>query len=109
MKYNLSRIMTRAWELFRKSDIISFAECLHRAWQAEKAKPENEKRIEEAKAAAGIDEECNTWHGWKSKGFEVIHGSKALFQAVLIYASRGDGETYKASFFSASQVQPTAA
>ena len=35
-----------------------------------------------------------------------IHGSKALFRAVLIWASHGDGATYKASFFGASQVQP---
>ncbi len=106
MKYNLSRIMKRAWDLFRKTDIITFAECLHRAWQSEKAKPENEKRIAEAKAAVGINEDVNTWAAWKALGYEVIHGSKALFQAVLINASKGDGKTYKASFFSASQVQP---
>ena len=57
-----------------------------------------------ARAAAGISEECNTWAGWKSLGYEVVHGSKALFQAVLIYGSKGDGATYTASFFSRSQV-----
>jgi hypothetical protein len=36
----------------------------------------------------------------------VEHGAKALFQAVLIYSSKGDGQTYRASFFGASQVQP---
>ena len=108
MKFDLSRIMTLAWELFRKTDIISFSECLHRAWQAEKAQPINAQRIEEAKAAAGITEDCNTWSAWRDLGYEVIHGSKALFQTVLIYATRGDGEVYKASFFSASQVQPIA-
>ena len=30
MKYNLSRIMTKAWELFRKME-ITFGEALHRA------------------------------------------------------------------------------
>lgn len=104
--YDLSLIMKRAWELFRTTDIISFAECLHRAWQAAKAKPENEKRIADAKAAAGIDEEIATWKSWKDAGFEVIHGMKALFQVELIHAAKGDGQTYKASFFSASQVQP---
>ena len=84
MKYNLSKIMTTAWQLFRKYS-INFAEALHRAWMAAKAAPINTARIEAAKQAAGIDEECNTWAGWKSIGREVIHGSKALFQVVLIY------------------------
>lgn len=108
MKYNLSRIMTRAWRIFRKLG-ISFSEALHRAWQSEKAQPINSQRIEEAKAAAGITEDCNTWSAWRDLGYEVIHGSKALFQAVLIYASKGDGATYTASFFSAAQVQPITA
>lgn len=108
MKYNLSRIMTKAWELFRKLE-ITFAEALHRAWQSAKAMPINAERITQAKAAAGITEETNTWSGWRELGFEVIHGSKALFGAELIYASRGDGQTYKARFFGASQVQAIAA
>lgn len=108
MKYNLRKIMLKAWELFRTTDIGSFAECLHRAWMSEKAKPVNAQRIADAKAAAGITEETNTWSGWKAAGFEVIHGSKALFGAELIYASRGDGAVYKARFFGASQVQAIA-
>lgn len=94
MRYNLRAIMLRVWKLYRKGEGLSFAECLHRAWISEKAQPVNAERIEAAKAAAGIDEECNTWAGWKKAGFEVIHGSK------------GDNATYTASFFSASQVQP---
>ena len=108
MKYNLSKIMLRAWRLYREGK-GSFAECLHRAWLSEKAKPVNAERIETAKAAAGISEETNTWSGWKALGFEVIHGSKALFGCDLIHASRGDGATYKARFFGASQVQPISA
>lgn len=103
MKYNLSRIMTKAWELFRKLE-ISFSEALHRSWLSAKAVPVNAQRIEEAKAAAGITEETNTWSGWREAGFEVIHGSKALFGCDLIYGSKGDGAIYKASFFGASQV-----
>ena len=102
--YNLHDIMTRAWKLFRETDIVSFAECLHRAWLSEKAKPINAKRIADAKEAAGITEETNTWAGWKALGYEVMHGSKALFGAELIYGSKGDGATYKARFFGASQV-----
>ncbi|MEF2886497.1 hypothetical protein [Gemmiger sp.] len=42
-------------------------------------------------------------------GYEVVRGSKALFRAVLIWASKGDGKQYAASFFGASQVRPIAA
>ena len=105
MKYNLRAIMLRAWRLYREGKDLSFSECLHRAWISEKAQPVNAERIEAAKTAAGITEECNTWAGWKKAGFEVIHGSKALFGANLIHGSRGDGAVYKARFFGASQVQ----
>ena len=108
MKYNLRAIMLRAWKIFRKGG-LSFSESLHRAWISEKALGENAQRIEAAKAAAGITEECRTWAGWKEEGFEVIHGMKALFGATLIWGSRGDGATYKARFFGASQVQPVTA
>ena len=104
MKYNLSQIMRKAWELFRKGK-ITFAEALHRAWLSAKAVTINQKRIEDAKAAAGVEEETNTWSEWKKIGYEVIHGSKALFGADLICGNRGDGAIYKARFFSRSQVQ----
>lgn len=107
MKYNLSKIMHKAWDLFRKLE-ISFSEALHRAWMSAKAEPVNEQRIAAAKAEAGITEDVNTWTGWKSAGYEVIHGSKALFGADLIYSSKGDGVIYKARFFGASQVQAIA-
>ena len=107
MKYNLSKIMKKAWELFRKME-ITFAEALHRSWLSAKAEPINAARIENAKAAAGIEEETNTWAGWKALGYEVIHGSKALFGCELIHGSRGDGAVYKARFFGASQVQAAA-
>lgn len=103
-KYNLSAIMTAAWKLFRKLE-ITFSEALHRAWISAKAAPVNEQRIIEAKAAAGITEETATWSDWRKAGYEVIHGSKALFGVDLIYGSKGDGAIYKARFFGASQVQ----
>ena len=105
MNYNLSKIMHKAWELFRKLG-ISFAECLHRAWAAAKAEPVNAERITYSKAAVGITEDVNTWSGWRDLGYEVIHGSKALFGTDLIYAAKGDGAIYKARFFGLSQVQP---
>lgn len=104
-KWDLSKIMRRAWTIFRKGG-LTFGEALHRSWSSEKAGPVNQERIEAAKAAAGITEQVETWAGWKKLGYEVIHGSKALFQTILIHASKGDTATYKASFFGASQVQP---
>ncbi len=104
MKYDRSKIFRDAWKLFRKLS-ISFGEALHRAWNKAKARPINDSRVETARAEAGITESVNTWAGWRESGFEVIHGSKALFQVDLIHASKGDGVIYKASFFSASQVQ----
>lgn len=108
MKYNLKSIMTRAWKLFRKFSDLPFGECLHRAWLSAKAEEVNAKRIEVAKQAAGVTEETNTWNGWKQLGYEVIHGSKALFGAELIWGSKGDGAIYKARFFGRSQVQALA-
>ena len=105
MKYDLRKIMTRAWKNFQKLKKVSFAECLHRSWISAKAEEVNAKRIENAKAAAGVEEETNTWSGWKQLGYEVMHGAKAQFCAVLIWGSRGDGATYKANFFGRSQVQ----
>ena len=69
--YNLREIMIRAWANFRKGG-ITFGEALHRSWLSAKAAPVNAAIIEEAKAEAGIDEECRTWSEWKKLGFEVI-------------------------------------
>lgn len=104
MLYNKSRIMTRAWVNHRKQT-IPLGEALHRSWLSAKAEPVNADRIAKAKAAAGVTEQTDTWAGWKAQGYEVIHGSKALFGADLIYGSHGDGAIYKARFFGASQVQ----
>lgn len=105
MRYDLSRVMTKAWKIYSKTKGISFGEALHRAWLSAKAEKVNNTRIETAKKAANVTEPVNTWTRWKKLGFEVVHGSKALFSAVLICGSRGDGATYKASFFGKSQVQ----
>ncbi len=104
MKYDLRKIMQSAWKNYRKYE-ISFAEALHRAWLSAKAEETNVKRIEESKAAAGVTEDTNTWSGWKKLGYEVVHGSKALFGCSLIWGSRGDGAEYKARFFGKSQVR----
>ena len=105
MKYNLKQIMTRAWKNFHNND-ITFGEALHRAWITAKAESINAERIEKRKQSEGITEQTETWSGWKKLGYEVIHGSKALFGVELIWGSKGDGATYKASFFGISQVHP---
>ncbi len=104
MRYNLKKIMENAWKNYRKHD-ITFAEALHRAWITAKAEKINTDRIENSKKAAGVTEDTNTWSGWKKLGYEVIHGSKALFGCSLIWGSKGDGAIYKANFFGRSQVQ----
>lgn len=106
MRYNLSKVMLKAWKIYRKTKDIRFAEALRRAWLSVKAEKVNNTCIETAKKAVGITEVTNTWAEWKRQGFEVVHGSKALFSAALIWGSRGDGATYRASFFGRSQVQP---
>lgn len=107
MKYNLSKIMQKAWKVYRSGKQISFGEALHRAWLSAKAEEVNAKRIENAKIAAGVAEEINTFAKWKELGYKVVHGSKALFSCSLIWGSRGDGATYKAVFFGKSQVEIT--
>lgn len=104
MKYDRAEIMRRAWRNHRKG--LPFGESQHRAWISEKAQPINAQRIEAAKVAAGITEDVRTWADWKRNGYEVRHGSKALFGCELIHGSKGDGAVYRASFFSKSQVEP---
>lgn len=107
-RYDLRAIMLRAWKIWRQRDDLSFSEALHRAWLSAKAQPVNAQRIEEAKAAAGIVEEVKTWVAWRDAGYMVRHGEKSLFGCELIHGSKGDGKTYRAAFFGASQVQTIA-
>ncbi len=99
MKYNLSKIMSAAWKMFRKG-VSSFAVALRLAWA-------NAKTHNAAKAEAGITEETHTWSGWKALGYEVIHESKALYKAVINDPATKSG-TRTTCYFGASQVQPIA-
>ncbi len=99
MKYNLSKIMTAAWRMFRKG-VGSFAMALRLAWR-------NAKVRNAAKETAGITEETHTWSGWKNLGYEVIHESKALYKAVISDPATKSG-TRTTCYFGASQVQPIA-
>ena len=96
-KYDRSSIMKAAWGIFRKG-VASFAVALRMAWA-------NAKTHNAAKTAAGITEETHTWYGWKELGYEVIHESKALYQAILADPATKSG-TRRTSYFGFSQVQP---
>lgn len=100
MKYNLSRIMSAAWQIFRKG-VQTFSQALRMAWA-------NAKAHSTAKAAAGITEQTHTWSGWRQMGYEVAHGSKAMYKVVLADPATKSG-TRVVSYFSASQVQPISA
>lgn len=97
MKFNLSSIMRTAWKFFHKG-ISSFAMALRMAWA-------NAKTQNAAKATAEITEETHTWYGWKELGYEVVHESKALYQASVNDPATKSGKRIL-SFFGASQVQP---
>ena len=105
MKYNLSKIMLKAWKVYRKTKDISFAEALHRAWLSAKAEEINAKRIEDAKHAAGITEETNTFAKWKELGYKVKLVHQHYSDVLLSGKLSGDGAEYKASFFGKSQVE----
>lgn len=96
-KYNLSSIMSAAWKIFRKG-VESFAKALRMAWANAKAR-------NAAAEAAGISEEVHSWSGWKHLGYEVAHGSKALFKATTADPATKSGSRIVA-YFGASQVQP---
>ncbi len=85
MKYNLSKIMSTAWKMFRKG-VSSFAVALRLAWANAKT---------------------HTWSGWKALGYEVIHESKALYKAVISDPATKSGAR-TTCYFGASQVQPIA-
>lgn len=94
-KYNLSNIMKKAWNFFKKSN-LSFAECLKMAWR-------NAKAIIIAMKKSNADEECHTWYNWKLLGKEVIHESKCLFQVIVEDITTKSG--YRTlSYFGSSQV-----
>lgn len=103
-KYDLSIIMRKAWQIFRKG-CESFSKALQISWRTVKL---NYDIITKDKAAAGITEETHTWAGWQALGYLVEHGSKALFQSTLETPEKGAGKTFKKSYFGRSQVQPIA-
>ena len=97
MKFNLKSIMKSAWNFFRKAD-ITFADALKMAWA-------NEKRKNEAKAAAGITETVREWYAWFAAGREVIHESRAVLKITLLDPLTKSG-TRVHSYFTEAQTRP---
>lgn len=86
MKYDLSKLMKKAWSLYRaalKKGTATFADALRKAWAWLKVQDANKAIVEAAAAALGIEEEYHSWYGWKCIGREVMHTEKAAFQVEL--------------------------
>lgn len=96
-RYNLRSIMIAAWRIFRKG-VESFSVALRMAWS-------NAKAVRDAKEGAEITEQTHTWAGWRALGYEVMHGSKALFKTVILDPTTQSGERI-VCYFGESQVLP---
>ena len=111
MKYNLSRLMKKAWSLYRKASIraaASFADALRAAWAWIKVQAANAEIVNAAMEAAGIDEEAHTWAGWQALGRMVIHTEAAALQVTVADPTTKKG-TRISSYFTYSQTQPAPA
>lgn len=103
--YDLSALMTFAWEIFRNKakKCPTFSEALKRAWKAFDVAEGNKARVNAKKAEMGISEPIHTWYGHYLNGRMVKHGEKCLFQVELETPENGIGKTYLTSFFGYSQ------
>lgn len=112
MKYNLSRLMKKAWSLYRqaaKKAAISFGEALRKAWSWLKVQAANAVKVEAAAEAAGIEEEYHSWAGWQSLGRMVIHTEQAAFKVEVEDPTTKKGTRIKSYFlYSQTQHAPTA-
>lgn len=108
MKYNLSKLMKKAWSLFRtaaKKAAITFGEALRRAWAWLKVQNANKAIVEAAADALGIEEAYHTWAGWQALGRMVIHTSEALFKVEVADPTTKKGTRIQ-SYFIYSDTQP---
>ena len=108
MKYDLSKLMRKAWSLFRsaaRKTAITFSEALKKAWAWIRVQEANAAKIEAAAEAAEIEEEYHSWAGWQNLGRMVIHTEQAAFQVEVEDPTTKKG-TRVQSFFLYSQTQP---
>lgn len=112
MKYNLSKLMRKAWSIYRqamKKAAVTFSEALKKAWSWIKVQDANTAIIEAAATAAGYaDEVCHTWAGWQALGRMVIHTSEAVFKVEVADPTTRKGTRIQ-SYFTYDQTQPTPA
>ena len=109
MKYNLSKLMKKAWSLFRqamKKGSTTFSEALKKAWAWIKVQDANTVKVEAAADAAGIVEEYHTWAGWQALGRMVMHTSEAAFKVEVTDPTTKKGTRIQ-SYFIYSDTQPT--
>lgn len=107
-KYDLSKLMKKAWSLYKKASkkaTASFADALRTAWAWLKVQAANKTIVEAAAEAAGIVEEYHSWYGWQQLGRMVIHTSEAAFQVTVADPTTKKG-TRVQSFFIYSDTQP---
>ena len=111
-KYDLSRLMKKAWSLYRaaaRKAAITFAEALRKAWQWLKVQAAAAAKVEAAAKALGIEEEYHTWAGWQALGRMVIHTSEAAFKVEVEDPTTKKGTRIKSFFlYSDTQAAPVA-
>lgn len=108
MKYDLSKLMKKAWSLFRsaaRKTAITFSEALRKAWAWIRVQEANAAKVEAAAEAAEIEEEYHSWAGWQNLGRMVIHTEQATFKVEVADPTTKKG-TRVQSFFLYSQTQP---
>lgn len=108
MRYNLSKLMRKAWSLFRsaaRKTAITFSEALRKAWAWIRVQEDNTAKVEAAAEAAGIVEEFHTWAGWQALGRMVIHTEEAVLKVAVADPLTKKGTRIK-SYFTYTQTQP---
>lgn len=107
-RYNLSKLMKKAWSLYRKAAkkaVTTFSEALRAAWVWIRVQAANAAKVEAAADALGVDEEYHTWAGWQALGRMVCHTEEATFKVEVVDPTTKRG-TRVQSYFIYSQTQP---
>lgn len=107
MKYNLSKLMRKAWSLYRaaaKKAATTFSEALKAAWVWIRVQDANTAKVEATAEALGVEEEYHTWAGWKALGRMVCHTEEAAFKVEVADPTTKKG-TRVMSYFTYTQTQ----
>lgn len=108
MKYDLRKLMHKAWSLYRKAAkkaVTSFSEALKAAWVWIRVQAANTAKVEAVADALGIEEEYHTWAGWQALGRMVMHTSEAVFKVEVSDPTTRKGTRIQ-SYFTYEQTQP---